>query len=241
MLYIASCMKPHLNWCKSKGKRPWFWERLKAKGKEGNSGWDGWMASLIQWTGTWAHSGRWWGTRNAALLQSMRLQRVGHGLASEQQQAKEENLLTYIAWIVFERWGFRAFGDKLWNGIQRPNSFYFLVPLPLPSSSSMMAISSLRDHILVSSFLVEEYCNCPLYTWQSLRFTLGLSNAICWHLFILEVVWRCNTTRPWVEVKMEFHSPHIPLSNCRFSCQKRECLCTEETNTKCPSQKMKQN
>ena len=201
------------------------------------------MASPIQWTWTWAHSGRWWRTRKAALLQSMWLRRVGHSLASEQQQqqAKEENLLTYIAWIVFERWGFRAFGDKFWNGIQRPNSFYFLVPFPLPSSSSMMAISSLRDHIFVSSFLVEECCNCPLYIWQSLRFTLGLSIAICWHLFILEVVWRCSTTRPWVEVKTEFHSLHIPLSNCRFSCQNRECLSIEETNTKCSSHKMKQN
>ena len=29
-------------------KRPSFWERLKAEGEEGNRGWDGWMASLMQ-------------------------------------------------------------------------------------------------------------------------------------------------------------------------------------------------
>ena len=33
-------------------KRPWCWERLKAKGEEGCRGWDGWIASPIQWTWT---------------------------------------------------------------------------------------------------------------------------------------------------------------------------------------------
>ena len=39
-------------------KRPWCWERLKAGGEENNRGWDGWMASLTQWTRFWASSGR---------------------------------------------------------------------------------------------------------------------------------------------------------------------------------------
>ena len=48
-------------WCKqgTHWKSPWCWERLKA-GKEGDIGWDCWMATLIQWTWTWANSGRWW-------------------------------------------------------------------------------------------------------------------------------------------------------------------------------------
>ena len=37
-------------------KRPWCWERLRAGGEVGNRGWDGWMASLTQWTWVWAHS-----------------------------------------------------------------------------------------------------------------------------------------------------------------------------------------
>ena len=40
------------------GKRPWCWERLMARGEGGNRGWDGWMASLTQWTRVWANSGR---------------------------------------------------------------------------------------------------------------------------------------------------------------------------------------
>ena len=35
-------------------KRPWCGARLKAKGEERSRGWDGWSASLIQWTWTWA-------------------------------------------------------------------------------------------------------------------------------------------------------------------------------------------
>ena len=43
-------------------KRLCCWERLKA-GREGdNRGWDGWMASPIQWTWVWVNSGSWWWT-----------------------------------------------------------------------------------------------------------------------------------------------------------------------------------
>ena len=39
-------------WCKERThfKRPWCWERLRAGAEGDNSGWDGWMASLTQWT-----------------------------------------------------------------------------------------------------------------------------------------------------------------------------------------------
>ena len=39
----------------------WCWERLKVEGEGDDRGWDGRMASPIQWTRTWANSGRWWG------------------------------------------------------------------------------------------------------------------------------------------------------------------------------------
>ena len=53
------------------------------QGKRGNRGWDGWMASLIQWTRTWANSGRWWGTGKPSVLQSMGLQRVEYDVVTE--------------------------------------------------------------------------------------------------------------------------------------------------------------
>ena len=41
----------------------WCWERLKAGREEDDRRWDGWMASLTQWTWIWASSGsrRWTG------------------------------------------------------------------------------------------------------------------------------------------------------------------------------------
>ena len=73
-------------WCEelTHWKRPWFWERLKAKGEGDDRGWDGCMASLTQWTWIWANSGRQWRTEEAGMLQSTGSQRVGHDLATEQ-------------------------------------------------------------------------------------------------------------------------------------------------------------
>ena len=52
-------------WCEelTHWKRPWCWERLKA-GEGDNWGWDGWMASLTQWTWVWASSRSWWWTES---------------------------------------------------------------------------------------------------------------------------------------------------------------------------------
>ena len=58
-------------------------ERLKA-GREGDDrGWDGWMASLTQWTWVWVNSGSRWWTGRPGVLQSMGSQRVGHDWATE--------------------------------------------------------------------------------------------------------------------------------------------------------------
>ena len=49
--------------------------RLKAGGEGDDRGWDGWMASLTQWTWVWASSGSWWWTGKPSMLQSMESQR----------------------------------------------------------------------------------------------------------------------------------------------------------------------
>ena len=36
-------------------KRPWCWERLRAGGERDDRGWDGWVASLTQWTWVWTN------------------------------------------------------------------------------------------------------------------------------------------------------------------------------------------
>ena len=52
-------------------KRPWCWEWLKVGGEGDDRGWDGWMASLTQWTWVWVNSGSWWWTGKPGVLQSM--------------------------------------------------------------------------------------------------------------------------------------------------------------------------
>ena len=87
-------------WCKelTRWKRPRCWERLIAGGEEGNRGWYGWMASLIQWTWVWVNSGSWWWTGRPAMLQSMGLQRVGHNWVTELNLAQcTANIIHFLS------------------------------------------------------------------------------------------------------------------------------------------------
>ena len=72
-------------WCEelTPWKRPWCWERLKAGEAGLDRGWDGWMASLTQWTWVWVGSRSWWWTWKSGVLQSKGLQRVRHVWATE--------------------------------------------------------------------------------------------------------------------------------------------------------------
>ena len=59
-----------VTWCEelSHLKRSWFWERLRAGGEGDDRGWDGWMASLTQWTWVWVNSRSWWWTGRPGTL-----------------------------------------------------------------------------------------------------------------------------------------------------------------------------
>ena len=66
---------------------------LEKKAEEGgNRGWNGWMASPIQWTWVWANTGRWGRTGKPGILQSMGSQRVRHDWATEEQQTRRKSL-----------------------------------------------------------------------------------------------------------------------------------------------------
>ena len=79
---------------------PFCWERLKARGKGGNRGWDDWMALLMRWTWVWAGSGSWWWTGKPGVLQSIGLQRVGHNWATE-LTGKYKLLLSYCYYLYY--------------------------------------------------------------------------------------------------------------------------------------------
>ena len=72
-------------WCEKLThlKRSWCWERLRAGGEGDDRGWDGWMASLTQWTWVWVNSGSWWWTGRPGVLRSMGSQRVRQDWVTE--------------------------------------------------------------------------------------------------------------------------------------------------------------
>ena len=80
-------------WCEemTHWKRLWCWEGLKEGGEGDDQGWDGWMASPIQWTWVWLNSGSWWWTWRPGMLQSMGSQRVGHDWATELNWRKKNH------------------------------------------------------------------------------------------------------------------------------------------------------
>ena len=65
-----------------------FWERLGAGGEGEDRGWDGWMASLTQWTWVWVNSGIWWWKGRPGMLQSMGSWKFRHDWATEMNWSK---------------------------------------------------------------------------------------------------------------------------------------------------------
>ena len=100
-------------WCKepTHGKRPWCWERLRARGESSNRGWDGWMTSLSQWTWIWVNSGRW--------------ERIGnHGmLESKESQTWLSDWTTTTSLKVLSHWGLELQHMNLHGG-KTHNSIY---------------------------------------------------------------------------------------------------------------------
>ena len=104
-------------------KRPWRWERLKAGGEEDDRGWDGWMASLTQWTWVWASSGSWWWRGKPSLLQSMASQRVGHNWATELNWTD-----CFSSNVIYRRMGQGGSGQNLWVQGRREDDLWDLFP-----------------------------------------------------------------------------------------------------------------
>ena len=80
------------------------WEGLGAGGEGDNRGWDGWMASLIQWTWVWASSVSWWWTGKPDVLQSLGSQRVGHYWATELNWTEHTPKYVCMLWHILDWW-----------------------------------------------------------------------------------------------------------------------------------------
>ena len=73
----------HLMWRADSLEKTLMLVGIEAGGEEDDGGWDGWMASLTQWTWVWVESGSWWWTGRPGVLQFMGSQRVGHDWGTE--------------------------------------------------------------------------------------------------------------------------------------------------------------
>ena len=73
----------HLMWRVDSLEKTLMLGGLGAGGEGDDRGWDGWMASLTQWTWLWVDSGSWWWTGRPGVLKIMGLQRVGHDWVTE--------------------------------------------------------------------------------------------------------------------------------------------------------------
>ena len=77
-------------------KTSWQWEIFRTGGERGDRGWDGWTASLIQWTCVWTNYGKQWKRGRPGVLQSRNQKRVAHDWMNEQQQSKYLELFLKI-------------------------------------------------------------------------------------------------------------------------------------------------
>ena len=57
----------HLMW-RGSSEKTLMLGGLGARGEGDDRGWNGWMASLTQWTWVWVNSGRWWWTGRIGVL-----------------------------------------------------------------------------------------------------------------------------------------------------------------------------
>ena len=73
------------------------WRQKKGMTEDG---WDGWMASLIQWTWGWVNSGSWWWTERPGVLQSMESQRVGHSWVTELNWMDTKQYLFMVLFFI---------------------------------------------------------------------------------------------------------------------------------------------
>ena len=73
----------HLIWRVDSVEKSLMLGGIGAGGEGDDRGWDGWMASLTQWTSVWVNSGSWRWTGRPGVLRFMGSQRVRHDRATD--------------------------------------------------------------------------------------------------------------------------------------------------------------
>ena len=73
----------HLMWITDSLEKTLMLGKIEGWRRRGWQRWDGWMASLTQWTWVWVNFGSWWWTGKPGMLQSMGLKKVRHDWVTE--------------------------------------------------------------------------------------------------------------------------------------------------------------
>ena len=120
----------------SDGGRDWRQE------EKGTTGWDGWMASLTQWTWVCVNSGSWWWTWRPGVLRFKGSQRVGHDWATDWSENKVCH--SFYCFPIYLPWshGTRCLDLSFLNVELKANFFTLLLTFirRLCSPSSLSAI-----------------------------------------------------------------------------------------------------
>ena len=180
-------------WCEEL-KRPGCWERLKARGEGDNRGWDGWMASLTQWTWVWVNSGNWWWTRRPGMLQSMGSQRVRQDWATE----LDWTIIFFASTIVWPQVNKRE-GTQLHPSTENGLKIYWAWPRPSEQDpvSSSVSLSHQEAFISLLSFSIRgqrDWKPPSQKTSQPNHMTTALSNSMNYEQCH---VWPPKTDRSW--------------------------------------------
>ena len=73
----------HLMWRADSLEKALMLGMIEGSRRRDDRGWDGWMASLTQWTWIWARFRSWWWTGKPGVLQFTGSQRVGYNWVTE--------------------------------------------------------------------------------------------------------------------------------------------------------------
>ena len=104
LMWKADSLEKPLLLGKIEGGRRKVWQR-----------WDGWMASLTQWTWVWANSGKYWRTGKLGVLHAVHGLQRGCDLVTEQQQKINDGKDNVLCVPIFLFFFFRKFSSaRVW-------------------------------------------------------------------------------------------------------------------------------
>ena len=86
----------HLIWRADSFEETQMLGKIEGRGEGDDRGWDGWMASLTQWTWVWVNSGSWLWTGRPDVLWFMGSQRVGLDWATELNWTEGDSMLFFL-------------------------------------------------------------------------------------------------------------------------------------------------